>query len=67
MSSLGMCYATCPAVGLQTDAFLKGDGLIRSQAFLAQVATWAVVFIEADDVEIGLMAFLAVGIGGRLL
>lgn len=57
----GSYYATSPAVGLEAEDFPMGDGLIRSQAFLAQVATRAVVFIEADNVDIGLVAFLAIG------
>ena len=57
----GSYYATSPAVGHEADVYPNGDGLIRSQTYLAQMATRAVVFIEADDSKIGLVAFLAIG------
>ena len=34
----------------------------HSQAYIAQVAARAVIFIEADDSDIGLMGFVAIGI-----
>jgi phosphatidylserine decarboxylase len=37
------------------------DGTVTSQEYITAVATRAIVFIEADNRDIGLMAFMAVG------
>ena len=38
-------------------------GLYHSQAFITSIAARALIFIDADNPKIGLMAFLAVGMG----
>ena len=42
-------------------ASLSGAGAYGSQAYLAQLSTRAIIFIEADDPAIGLMGVLPVG------
>ncbi|KAL8720911.1 MAG: hypothetical protein Q9225_002297 [Loekoesia sp. 1 TL-2023] len=52
----GAYYAQCPSVGFDRST---PNG---SQAYLTHVAARAMIFIEADNPEIGLMCFMAVGI-----
>ncbi|KAL8803037.1 MAG: hypothetical protein Q9182_003407 [Xanthomendoza sp. 2 TL-2023] len=52
----GAYYAQCPAVGFDETS---PD---NSQAYLSHVATRAMIFIEADNREIGLMCLMPVGI-----
>ncbi|KAL8953476.1 MAG: hypothetical protein Q9222_000680 [Ikaeria aurantiellina] len=52
----GAYYAQCPSVGFDHSA------PNRSQAYLTQVATRAMIFIEADHPTIGLLCFMPVGI-----
>ena len=51
----GSYYSSCIEEGLDP------CGPRQSQAYIAQVATRALVFIEADNADIGLMCFMAVG------
>ncbi|MDB4977201.1 MAG: Phosphatidylserine decarboxylase-related [Myxococcaceae bacterium] len=51
----GTYFAQAHAEGLET------TGLHDSQAYLAQVATRALIFIEADNPAIGLMCFVGIG------
>jgi phosphatidylserine decarboxylase len=51
----GTYYAETPAEGYDP------EGGVESQAYITEVATRAMVFIEADNPAIGLMCFLAVG------
>ncbi|KAL8812399.1 MAG: hypothetical protein Q9200_001049 [Gallowayella weberi] len=51
----GTYYAACPAVGFD------GTGLNKSQAYLSHVATRAMIFIEADNSDIGLMCLMPIG------
>lgn len=51
----GSYYAQCQAEGFDD------CGPRRSQAFITQAATRALIFIEADHPAIGLMCFMAVG------
>ena len=48
---------------LEFDSFEKEDRKLQneSQAYLTEVATRALVFIQADNPDIGLMCFMAVG------
>ncbi|GJE85173.1 phosphatidylserine decarboxylase family protein [Phanerochaete sordida] len=55
----GAYYASSPAVVLPNEPDPVAQML--SQAFIACVATRAMVFIQADNPDIGLMCFLAVG------
>lgn len=52
----GAYYAQCPFVGFDRST---PNG---SQAYLTHVATRALIFIEADNPDIGLMCFMAIGI-----
>ncbi|KAL8915167.1 MAG: hypothetical protein Q9171_000286 [Xanthocarpia ochracea] len=52
----GAYYAQCPNVGFDKSA------PNTSQAYLAQVATRAMIFIDADNSNIGLLCFMPVGI-----
>jgi phosphatidylserine decarboxylase len=51
----GSYYAQAHSEGLDE------DGIRDSQGYLNHVATRAIIFLEADDPRIGLMAFLGVG------
>ncbi|KAI4129225.1 MAG: hypothetical protein LQ338_002337 [Usnochroma carphineum] len=51
----GAYYAQCPSVGFD------GSTPNGSQAYLTHVATRAIIFIEADNRDIGLTCFMAVG------
>ncbi|MDB4991094.1 MAG: Phosphatidylserine decarboxylase-related [Myxococcaceae bacterium] len=53
----GSYYAQAHTEGLDR------EGVHDSQAYLTEVATRAMLFIEADNPDIGLMCFLAVGMG----
>lgn len=58
----GTYYAISPASGFgasQSDPVKDG----YSQAFMTNVATRLIIFIQADNPKIGLMAFIAVGMG----
>ncbi|KAL8675502.1 MAG: hypothetical protein Q9168_000014 [Polycauliona sp. 1 TL-2023] len=52
----GAYYAQAPRVGFDPSTPNS------SQAYLTQVATRAMIFIDADDAKIGLMCFMPVGI-----
>ena len=51
----GSYYAQCQSEGFDP------SGPRKSQAYITQVATRALIFIEADHPAIGLMCFMAVG------
>jgi len=59
----GSYFAACP--DLEPTEERGGEpmpgGLVRSQAWLTMVATRALVYIQADNEDIGLMVFIAVG------
>jgi phosphatidylserine decarboxylase len=62
----GTYYAVLPDEGSnENDPSLPPgepfDAIVRSQAWLTMVATRAVVYIHADNPDIGLMCFIAVG------
>ena len=62
----GSYYAVIPDEGAEIDDpdLKAGDprgALIRSQPFLTLSATRAIIFIEADNKDIGLMCFLGIG------
>ena len=63
----GTHYAVLPDDGSPgNDGLVKGDphgALIRSQPWLTVVATRALIFIQADNTNIGLVCFIAVGMG----
>lgn len=54
----GTYYAESPAVGFPTP---DPSGPNLSQSFITSLAARALIFIEADDPQIGLMCFIAVG------
>ena len=57
----GTYYALPPDFykGLNTD--VEVQGIVEAQAFLAVAATRALIFIESDNSDIGLVCFVAVG------
>ncbi|KAK7460958.1 hypothetical protein VKT23_008886 [Stygiomarasmius scandens] len=56
----GAYYAASPSMGFSSkDPDPAAQN--RSQGFITQVATRALIFIEADNPDIGLMCFMAVG------
>ncbi len=60
----GTYYAALPDDGAPAGTPEAGDlrgAVKRSQTWLAMVATRAVIYIEADNADIGLMCFIAVG------
>ena len=54
----GTYYAECPAMGFPDPDPVACCG---SQAYITAVATRAIVYIDADNEDIGLMCFMAVG------
>lgn len=54
----GTYYSTAPYQSGRAGSNLLDD----SQPYLAEVATRAMIFVEADDAEIGLVCFLPVGL-----
>ena len=54
----GTYYATC----LDYDDDSPEDPLTRSQDFVTAIATRALIFIESDNKDIGLVCFVAVGL-----
>lgn len=56
----GTYYAESPAMGFPDPDPL---GAMGSQGFLTAVATRALIFIQADNPSIGLLCFIAVGMG----
>ncbi|KAH7919289.1 phosphatidylserine decarboxylase-like protein [Leucogyrophana mollusca] len=59
----GTYYAQSPAMGFASPDGPDPIAPEGSQAFLTSVATRALVFIQADNPRIGLMCFVAVGMG----
>ncbi|KAH9477930.1 L-tryptophan decarboxylase [Psilocybe cubensis] len=59
----GTYYAALPDEGVKKDNGERSyaGALIRSQAWLTTHATRAIIFIEADDTDIGLVCFIGVG------
>jgi phosphatidylserine decarboxylase len=64
----GTYYAALPDEGAEEDipdeGVKKGDpygALIRSQGWITQAATRAIIYIQADSEEIGLVGFIGVG------
>lgn len=53
----GSYYAHCPGLGM-TD-----PTACESQPYMTEVATRALIFIECDDVTVGTVCFMAVGMG----
>ena len=54
----GTYYAVSPSLDLNS---AKDDSLTPSQGYLAEVATRAIIFIEADNSAIGLICFMGIG------
>ncbi|KAH7930760.1 phosphatidylserine decarboxylase-like protein [Leucogyrophana mollusca] len=57
----GTYYAESPAMGFTNPDGPDPSGPNRSQAFITSLAARALIFIEADNRNIGLMCFMAVG------
>ncbi|KAF9559667.1 hypothetical protein CPC08DRAFT_763188 [Agrocybe pediades] len=59
----GKIVKTVNAMGLASNSAPDGLGINHSQSFLTSVAARALIFIEADNLKIGLMCFVGVGMG----
>jgi phosphatidylserine decarboxylase len=57
----GTYYAISPIFNFAVNKHPEVENNGYSQAFLANVATRMIIFIEADNPDIGLMAFVAIG------
>jgi phosphatidylserine decarboxylase len=57
----GTYYAIPPDFYKGLDTITEVQGIVEAQAFLAVAATRALIFIESDNPDIGLLCFIGVG------
>jgi len=57
----GTYCAVSPAIGFGNGSDPSPDATVASQAFMANLATRILIFIQANNADIGLMCFIGVG------